>query len=152
KVLNLFTMLTLPIPLYGEPSDSDSEQASTFMDKAKQASTYRYMNEAEQMSIYMDEAEQKSFYMDKAETYIDEAEQVSIYIGEAKVSESSSSQSKESNPIQLKGSSVYQDGTTSNLKKHLKQYKSRVPELNESKVKQGGVSVIEILNNNTSVS
>ena len=48
---------------------------------------------------------------------------------------------------------VYQDGTTSNLKKHLKIHKSRVPELtNESKVKQGGVTIIEMLNNKASVS
>ncbi|CAG8649683.1 3111_t:CDS:10, partial [Gigaspora margarita] len=95
KVLNLFTISTLPIPLYGESGNSDSEQASTFMDKAEQASTYRYIDEAEQMSIYMDEAKQIFFYIDEAETYIDEAGQASIYIGEAKVGELSSSQSKE---------------------------------------------------------
>ncbi|CAG8568932.1 18331_t:CDS:2, partial [Gigaspora margarita] len=138
------------------------------------------MDEAEQMPTYMDEAEQMSFYMDEVEqeyTYTDEAEQASIYIGEAKVGESSSSQSKESDPIQLKSSSsktaptrsfiwnyfkkkdnkakcdlcgmelVYQDGTISNLKKHLKIYKSRVPELNVSKVKQSVITIIEMLNN-----
>ncbi|CAG8744182.1 39437_t:CDS:2, partial [Gigaspora margarita] len=62
----------------------------------------------EQMPTHMDEAEQMSFYTDKVEqvyTYTDEAEQVSIYISEAEIGESSSSQSKKSNPIQSKTSS-----------------------------------------------
>ncbi|CAG8756097.1 32869_t:CDS:2 [Gigaspora margarita] len=151
----------------------EAEQMSTYMDEAEQMPTY--MDKAEQMSFYMDEVEQ--IYI-----YTDEAKQASIYIGEAEVGESSSSQSEESNPIQSKGSSskttptrsfmwnyfkkkgnkakcdfcgtelVYQDGTISNLKKHLKIHRSRVPELNESKVKKGGITVIEILNNKASVS
>ena len=44
---------------------------------------------------------------------------------------------------------VYQDGTTSNLRKHLKQHKNKVPELKELDVKkQRGVSVVDMLNNN----
>ncbi|CAG8830112.1 22221_t:CDS:2, partial [Gigaspora margarita] len=137
-----------------EPGEFYYKQVFSYMDKTKQA--YNYMDEAEQMStymdeakqipIYMDEAKQMSFYMDKVEqvyTYIDEAEQASIYISEAKIGESSLLQSKEK--------LVYQDRTTSNLKKHLKIHKSRVPELtNESKVKQDGITIIEMLNNKAS--
>ncbi|CAG8847704.1 14712_t:CDS:2, partial [Gigaspora margarita] len=92
---------------------------------------FTYMDKAEQMPTYMDEAEQMSFYIDK-----------------------------ESNPIQSKGNKakydlcrtelVYQDGTTLNLKKHLKIHRSRVPELNESKVKKGSITVIKMLNNKAS--
>ena len=45
---------------------------------------------------------------------------------------------------------VYQDGTTSNLKKHLKLHKNKVPELKKLNIKQG-VSVINMLNNKTGV-
>lgn len=43
---------------------------------------------------------------------------------------------------------TYQDGTTSNLKKHLKIHKTKVPELKESNVKKDSISVIDMLNNN----
>ncbi|CAG8737326.1 13915_t:CDS:2 [Cetraspora pellucida] len=38
---------------------------------------------------------------------------------------------------------VYQDGTTSNLKKHLKIHRSKVPELKSLNVEQGSVSIIK---------
>ncbi|CAG8757609.1 35868_t:CDS:2, partial [Gigaspora margarita] len=175
KVLNLITISS--ISLYKEPGKFDYKQVSIYINKTEQVSIY--MNEVKQILTYMDEAEQIFFYMDEAKQkyiYIDKAKQVSISISEAKVGELSSFQSKKSNLIQLKGSSsktylldkkifsskancnlcemelVYQDGTILNFKKYFKIYKSRVPELNESKVKQGGISVIEILNNKASLS
>ncbi|CAG8845507.1 25431_t:CDS:1, partial [Gigaspora margarita] len=45
---------------------------------------------------------------------------------------------------------VYQDGTISNLKKHLKIYKNKVPELKKPNIKQENVLVIDMLNNKTS--
>ncbi|CAG8855215.1 8281_t:CDS:2, partial [Gigaspora margarita] len=162
--INLFTMYEEPFSEFYYKQESiymnETEQVYTYMDEAEQMSTY--MDKAEQMPTYMDEAKQMSFYMDEVEqiyTYTDEAEQASIYIGEAKVGELSSSQSEESssskttptrsfvwNYFKKEGNKakcdlcgtelVYQDGTTSNLKKHLKIHRSRVSELNKSKVKK----------------
>ncbi|CAG8478257.1 13047_t:CDS:1, partial [Gigaspora margarita] len=46
---------------------------------------------------------------------------------------------------------AYQDGTTLNLKKHNKKHKNKVPELKKLNIKQGGISVINILNNKTGI-
>ncbi|CAG8849587.1 40494_t:CDS:2, partial [Gigaspora margarita] len=87
----------------------------------------------EQMPTYMDE--------DKAEAEIEaeiEAEVEAKVEAEVEAKAEVEAEVSKSSPTQSEGgSSIYQDRTTSNFKKHLKKHKNKVPELKKSNIKQG---------------